>query len=143
MNILLDELLFIYDQIEKKNYTKLPETIAIGDVYKISAFGNLEKDGFEVGYLYLPVGSGIKEHIHINDIERYKLLSGCLKINGSTSDVNICMLNNSHCIDIVSEPTIIQTCKVSKKFLNLLNDFSNESFENIINKKTSKIKMKQ
>jgi len=128
----IDEIKFVNEQIQNQNYVVLPDTIAIGSVYKISAFGNLNDDGYEVGYLYLPAGSGIKEHVHVNDIERYKLLSGILRIKDSNADVNICLLDNSHCIDKVTEPTIIQTCKINKNYLGMLNDFSTESFDRVV-----------
>lgn len=138
-NNIIKEMIFVTEQIENNHFSILPNTIANGKVYKIPAFGNLNTDGYEVGYLYLPTGSGIKEHQHINDIERYKLLNGELKINNSVMDTNICLLNNSHCINKVSKPTIIQTCKISKSYLHTLKMSENLSpkiFDIIINQET-------
>ncbi len=70
-----------------------------------------------------------KKHQHTNDIERYKLIEGTLSVNKEKTDNNICTLNNSHNIDIVYEPTIIQTCKISKLNLFLVNKQSNEDFD--------------
>lgn len=50
----MENLEFIKKQIQANNYVILPEAIAIGTVYKIPSFGFLEKDGVELGYLYLP-----------------------------------------------------------------------------------------
>ena len=143
MNHELEEMMFINNQMQNKNYLVLPSTIAKGKVYKISLFGNLDKDGMEVGYLHLTVGSGIKEHTHISDIERYKLLIGELKINGDSMNENICLLNNCHSIDEVSKITVIQFCKVNKLYLNKLDDFSAESFDKMIDQNVQQAKVKR
>lgn len=114
-------------------YTKLPDTIAINTVYKIPYSGSLTDDGYEIGFLYIPVGSGIKEHTHINDVERYLCVQGDLRVKGESCNNNICLLDQSHDITEVTYDTIIQTCKVSKFALGdkvIDNDF----FEEIISR---------
>ena len=87
---------------------------------------------YEVGYLYLPKSSGIKEHKHTNDIERYKLISGVLRVFNFPSTNNICPLNHVHCIDPVPEDTIIETCKISKTYLNKLSTpIESTTFDNL------------
>lgn len=135
-----EEIEFVNEQIENKNYVVLPDTIAIGNVYKVPSFGSLDKEGYEVGYLYLPPGSGIKTHTHINDVERYKLLCGRLSINEKHSDTNICTLNNSHCIDVVLEPTVIQTCKVNRLYTDIEEELSSEFFDSIVYQEKNKNK---
>lgn len=118
--------------IEEEQYIILPESIAINKVYKIHVCGDLEKDGYEVGYLVIPKGSGIKKHQHTKDIERYKLIEGTLSVMGEKTDNNICILNNFHNIDIVDKPTIIQTCKINKLNLFLVNNQSVEDFDTFV-----------
>lgn len=127
------------EKIENKEYTILPESIAIGTVYKILIHGNLDQDGYEIGYLYLPKGSGIKEHFHINDIELYSLIKGTLKVNNIEMDNNICVLNEKHSIDIVPTDTIIRTFKISKKYLENNNYVQSiETFEKVLKKVNKK-----
>ena len=125
---------------EAKRIYVLPETIAIGTVYKIHYFGDLERNGFEIGYLYIPKGSGIKLHKHVADIERYKKIIGELVVNGEKCDINICLIGKSHGIAPVSQDTIVSTCKVTKKYLmetDIL--FDDDFFDNLIKKElTSK-----
>lgn len=122
-------------KIASKEYTLVSEKLAIGKVYKIHKFGSLEDDGFEIGYLYLPAGTGIKEHQHTEDIERYKLISGILRVFGFPSTTNICLLNHVHCIDKVPVDTIIETCKISKKYLQQMEKpIESSSFENLLKK---------
>lgn len=126
---------YIKDKISNGDYTLLPDTLAIGKVYKIHKLGDLNKEGYEVGYLYLPKSSGIKEHKHTNDIERYKLISGVLRVFNFPSTNNICPLNHVHCIDPVPEDTIIETCKISKTYLNKLSTpIESTTFDNLTNK---------
>lgn len=127
-----NEIKFVYEQIKNGNYILLPKEIAIGKVYKIAAFGSLEQDGYEIGYLYLPIGSGIKLHPHQQDIERYKRIAGVLSVKGEKVDFNICEIENTHNIDIVPEGTIIQTCKISKRYLDLFGEISNEMFDRVV-----------
>ena len=107
----------LQEKIDTFDISVLPDTIAEGRVYKIHAYGALETDGFEVGFLYLTKDSGIKEHIHTDNIEMYRLLKGDLVVNGTSMNNNICLLNESHLIDKVSIDTIICTCKISKEFI--------------------------
>lgn len=116
---------FANKAIEDGNYTVLPDSIAIGNVYKVSYEGNLLVDGFEKGFLFIPKGSGIKEHEHRDDIEQYTLISGELKIDGEDMHVNRCMIGEKHKIDPVSVNTAVKTLKISKKLI-----------EENINKKT-------
>lgn len=60
----MDELEFIKNKINMGKFAQLDESIAYGTVYKINGFGNFNKDGYEIGYLYLTAESGIK-HTHI------------------------------------------------------------------------------
>lgn len=62
-------LKYVQMQLECGNYTILPESIAVGIVYRIRYCGNLEEDGYECGFLYISRDSGIKDHVHINNIE--------------------------------------------------------------------------
>ncbi len=138
----MNVLFFIRKAIEEKRYTILSKNIADGIVYKINCFGNLETDGFEIGYLYLLKGSGIKSHEHINDVERYKRIIGDLVINGNNCDKDICMLGKTHGIDCVSKDTIIETCKVSKKYLmETVIPFDSEFFDNMIIQELAKREM--
>lgn len=109
------------DDINDVNFTsdivKLPDTIANGIVYKLGYDGNLAEDGYEKGFLILTKGSGIKKHRHLNDIEKYVLLSGILSVDGKQSSSNICLLGNEHNIDTVTETTIIKTLKISKDMI--------------------------
>lgn len=123
----------IEDKINKKEYTILNEKIAIGTVYKIKAYGDVENIGIEIGYLYLTKNSGIREHEHTNDIEKYKLLMGTLKINGEDLKENICKIGSSHSIDIVENDTIIRYCKISKLYLEK-NNYNNYTGKQVFNK---------
>ena len=51
-----------------KHISILDNTKAEGVVYKIHIEGDLEQDGYESSFLYLPKGSRIKSHEHIKDI---------------------------------------------------------------------------
>ena len=132
MNNKNEEIKYVYQQLETGNYTLLPNNIAIGKVYKIPYYGNLVTDGLEIGYLYLEKNSGIKEHPHIDNIERYQLLQGTLAVAGEKCTQNICFLNQKHSIDPVSEPTIIQTCKINALYHNLSN-ISPKEFNHFVN----------
>lgn len=124
----------IREQIENGNFTTLPEEMAIGTVYQIPFYGSLDEDGIELGYLFLPKGSGIKYHQHTDGIERYKLLFGDLSVNLIDTTSNICLLGDFHNIDPVREDTIIQTCNVSKYALDMLENFSSKSFDQLVTK---------
>lgn len=130
----MNEIEFVKEQLEKGNYTMLDESIAIGTVYKIHSVGNLAEEGFEIGYLYIPKGCGIKSHPHYDNLERYLLIYGDLTVGGQKKDYDICTLNNSHNIDPVSEDTIIQTCKINKYNLSYLYNIDNGAFDNLVNK---------
>lgn len=110
-------LQYVFEQIINKNYTILPETIAQGIVLKIHYEGNLENDGYEKGFLVLTPNSEIKEHTHINDIEKYTNLTGKLSVKNKLTNENICLINEKHNIDKVQELTIIKTLKLSKELI--------------------------
>ena len=136
----MEEVVFIREIMKQKEYMVLPETIAIGTVYKIHYFGDLERNGFEIGYLYIPKGSGIKLHKHVADIERYKKIIGELVVNGEKCDINICLIGKSHGLAPVSQDTIVSTCKVTKKYLmetDIL--FDDDFFDNLIKKELTSI----
>ena len=109
------ELKYVFEQLIKRNYTVLPETISEGIVLKIHLEGNLETDGYEKGYLVLTPNSGILEHTHTNDIEKYINLSGIMSIKNKQEKENICEIGKTHNIDKTQELTIIKTIKISKK----------------------------
>ena len=109
------EIQYVFEQIINKNYTILPETIAIGTVLKITLEGDLDKNGYEKGYLVLTPNSGILEHQHINDIEKYTKLTGTMSVKNKTTSENICLIGEKHNIDKVKELTIIKTLKINKK----------------------------
>jgi hypothetical protein len=114
----MNKILYVKNCLDENKYIMLNDSIAIGPVYKIPLLGELEKDNFEVFFLYLPSGSGIREHYHYNDIEQYRLICGTLKIEGKKLQNNICDINSYHNIDICSSNTIIEVCRVSKIYLN-------------------------
>lgn len=136
------EIKTIKEKIKKGECDVLGERVAVGTVYKISEFGNLDADGFEVGYLYLTKGSAIKDHEHTNDIEEYRLLEGILKIGKEEMEVNICKIGGHHSIDIVEEDTIIRTIKISKKYLEINNciDYIEEKIFNKVYQKINNSK---
>lgn len=109
---------FVYEQINNRNFTILPSSIATGPVFKITYDGNLEEDLYERGFLVIPKGSSINSHLHTSDIEQYTLLTGTLSINGVSMNINECLIGESHSIDPVPELTIIKTIKISNKKLN-------------------------
>ncbi len=108
---------FVFEQINKRNFQVLPQSIATGPVFKITYDGNLENNLYERGFLVIPKGSSIKSHQHISDVEQYTLLTGDLSINGISMDVNECFIGQSHSIDPAAELTIIKTIKISNKNL--------------------------
>lgn len=112
--------LFIKSKIAIGDYELLSKEIADGPVYKINNYGSLKKDGYECGFLYLPAGTSIKEHMHKDDIEQYKLVSGQLSVQGNNRCKNECLIGQCHNIDSVPVDTIISTCKISKKFFMIL-----------------------
>lgn len=112
------DLNFVFEQINNRNFKMLPDTLASGPVFKITYDGDLEKDLYERGFLVIPKGSSINEHLHTSDIEQYTLLTGNLSINGVSMNVNECLIGESHSIDPVSELTIIKTIKISNKLMN-------------------------
>lgn len=129
-NNIEDVLMYVVSQISSKNYIILSDYMADGLVYKIPLVGNLKEEGYEMGYLYLPVSSGIKEHMHINNtVERYRLINGELKVNGNSELVNICDLEDSHSVDKVEKPTLIEYCKVNRVIFGKQEKLSNEDFD--------------
>lgn len=143
-----EKILYVKSKINSGEYTLLPEDIAIGPVYKIIYNGNLESDGFEVGFLYLPSGSLIKEHEHQKDAERYRLIYGELKVKGRCVTENICHQGtSSHNIDKCSCDTLVETCKVGTFYLDglktsITSQFFDYFIENDIKNSSSKRKLK-
>lgn len=111
------DLNFVFEQINNRNFKILPSTLATGPVFKITYDGNIENDLYERGFLVIPKGSSINEHLHTSDIEQYTLLTGDLLVNGIPMNVNECFIGETHSIDPVSELTIIKTIKISNKKL--------------------------
>ncbi len=103
-----------------KHISILDNTKAEGIVYKIHIEGDLEQDGYESSFLYLPKGSSIKGHEHTKDVERYILVFGDLKVNGNRVVENDCHINESHCVDKVSTDTLIYTYKQKQNVKKLL-----------------------
>lgn len=105
--------------INDNMYSLVPETLAINNVYKLSVLGNVNENGYEYGYLYIPKGSGIKVHTHINDIEEYALIEGMLYVSGVSVTSNICLINDSHNIDVCEVDSLIRYTKVRKDVMNI------------------------
>ncbi len=116
--------LYVRERISDSKYELLSSDKANGDVYKITGFGSLDSNGYEHGFLYLKSGSSILEHLHKNDIEIYRYISGD-KIND-----NICLLGNRHKIDSVKGDTIIETFKLNKNIINM--DFDIDTLNNCL-----------
>ena len=112
-----DYLKYVSSKIQEKDYIVLPDEISNGSVLKINYKGDLEADGFEIGFLVMQKGSEIKEHEHTDNIEKYKCLIGTLSVNGEKTNKNICCIGKTHKIDEVPELTVIKTIKISKKLL--------------------------
>ena len=112
-----NDLEFVFKQLQDRNYIVLPDTTASGIVLKIHCEGNLEVDEYENGFLVLTPGSEIKEHTHINDIEKYIVLTGKLSVRNEEMNENLCFIGERHNIDKVYELTVIKTLKISKKLL--------------------------
>lgn len=109
---------FVLEAIRNGYFEMLPDTVAIGPVYKITFSGSLTTNGIEKGFLYIPAGSGIKYHPHLQDIEIYRVIRGSLSVYGQETEINICGFGASHGIDVVAQDTIIETCKMNEIFLN-------------------------
>ena len=129
-----DKIKFVRESISNENYMILPETIAIGLVYKIVYQGSLSENGYEKGFLFIPRGSGIKEHKHIDDVEQYNLIAGILSVKGEKTNTNNCLLNETHNIDIVTEDTIIETIKISKQLIEQSNNKTKEQIKKLTSK---------
>lgn len=104
----------IKNKINNNEYDLVSDTISINKVYKFVIELN---DKYEKGYLYLPINSGIKEHTHTIDIERYRLIEGILSVNNEETKQNICLINEKHNIDLVNQETIIEYTKIKKEYL--------------------------
>ena len=109
----IHDIEYVRRMIEMNRYTLLPSSVAVGNVYKIVYEGNIDALGYEKGFLYLPKGTGIKEHVHNTSAERYTLLCGEMNINGQSSLKDDCLLGGSHSVSVVDRDTIIKTLKVS------------------------------
>ncbi len=58
---------FIFTIIDYEEVSVLPNNIAVGNVLKVRIKGDISKDNEEGGYLYLPKGTKILPHKHIDD----------------------------------------------------------------------------
>lgn len=122
----LDEYkkLYVKERILDGKYKILPNDISSSNVFKISCFGSLDKEGYEHGFLYLKEGSKIYEHFHDKDIEFYRFVSGDENIKNS-----VCLLGEKHEIREVCCDTIIETFKVNRNIIgqeyptSLLNEY--------------------
>lgn len=112
-----DKIEYVYNQIIKGNYSVLPDDAATGLVFKILFEGDLEEDGFERAFLYIPKGVSIKMHQHTDDIELYELVLGTLRVKGKKYKSYRCFIGQKHNINKVDQVTIIETCKITKKYI--------------------------
>lgn len=115
----------------------LPKNLTVGNsqdtIKKCLLQGNVQNSGYEIGLLYLPVGTGIALHNHTTDGEKYMIISNnTFKIVGDEyfSTENICLPGESHGIEPVKEDTIILNIKVAKDLLNEI-DLKTITHENI------------
>lgn len=113
----MDKEGYVLEAIKNGYFEMLSNNIAIGVVYKIPFSGNLISNGIEKSFLYIPAGSGIKYHPHFQDIEVYRIIRGNLSVYGKETEINICGFGASHGIDVVTQDTIIETCKMNELFL--------------------------
>ena len=118
---------FVTNSLIKHNFNYLSKDKAIGKVLQIPGYGKLHINGFEHGFLLIEAGSGILEHIHDTNIELYNRISGDNSFQGG-----ICLINESHKIELLSITTIVETFKVDKSIINY-NDI------NILNSKLKEI----
>lgn len=109
-------------RIDEGEFIYVPSEMAIGKAKKIVLEGPIHLKGCEYGYLYLEPGSGIKEHTHTTDVEKYELVNGTLSVKGEKMSTNICLLNESHNIDAVDELTIVKYTKVKCEDNSLVDD---------------------
>lgn len=120
--------LYVKNRIENDKFTILPNELTKGNVIKIKGFGSLNIEGYEHGFLYLPKGSSVKFHEHINEIEMYKLNSG--DKNALNSNCEICLLDTSHGINTVECDTIIETFKLNKNIIEQIDDLASTDLIN-------------
>ena len=135
----VEKLSYIQKQIENNNYKILPDSIAEGTVYKIHYSGDLDKDGYEVGFLYLIHGTSIKEHIHTNDIEMYKPLVGTLSVLGEEVPINYCLFDEKHNIDKVTGVLIVETVKLSREYLKQDINTKDKEYQKVLLRKKCEI----
>lgn len=135
----IQKLKYISMSLMNGNYSLLGNTISEGKVFKIPFRGNLEEDMFEKGFLFIPKGSSIKMHKHINDIELYLLIRGDLSVKGQEVSENMCFLGEEHNIDPVSSDTFIETFKISKKYLDKVSDEYNQDRVKVLCKVYSRL----
>ena len=129
----IEKLKYIAFALSHDDYQMLGDNISEGNVFKVHFRGNLEKDNFEKGFLFIPKGSSIKKHTHTNDVELYRLITGELSVFGKKMNDNMCFIGESHNIDKVSRDTFIETFKVSKKYLDTLGkDYTEEKEKTLI-----------
>ena len=122
---------FVTYSLIKHKFNYLNKDKAIGKVLQIPGYGKLNINGFEHGFLLIHKNSGILEHVHDANIELYNRVSGDYSFKGG-----ICLINESHNIDILNTSTIVETFKVDK---NIIND----NDINILNKQLKEILFKK
>ncbi|MCI8444101.1 MAG: hypothetical protein HFJ37_02860 [Clostridia bacterium] len=104
---------------------ELPTSLQIGarktTIKKILLQGNVLQQGFEIGMLAIPAGEGIQLHTHLNDGEKYMVLSpnSSFQITGEEepSTENICGIGQKHGIEPGQEDITILNIKVAKEIL--------------------------
>ncbi len=90
-----------------KNYTKLSNKEANGNVYKIHLEGDLITDGYEKSLLLLKKGSMLKKEKYSDSILLYKKLKGIMTIYGKVLEDKNFDINESHLIDKTIEDTVV------------------------------------
>lgn len=100
---------FVEKSINNGNYKELPKAISKGKVLRISGYGNIEKDGFEHGFLYFEEGSQINKHVNLNNVQLYRMIFGDNK-----SLDKLCLLGDIYEINNIDCDTIIEYFEVNK-----------------------------
>lgn len=129
----MDKLLYVESKILEEDYSLLSDDIAIGPVYKINGSFSIENDGYDISYLYIPTGSGIRLHNLDEGAERYKSLKGTFKIDGRETDESICFNSTpSHGVDVTSSKVILEVCSVSHDYLkNIKTSLTSQFFDEL------------
>lgn len=118
---------FVKSQLNQDNYALLPKSETNGPVYKIPVSGCLSTDGFEIYYMFIPVGSSIKEHKCEDFAERYTVVSGDI-----IDDNNLAHIGDSHGIKSLDEDTIVEVIKVARNCVPGFSDLPYSELEDMI-----------